>query len=470
MKGEEEEIAVEKDKEEEEIFQSLEPGECQKIEEEFEKLTSSTSVEQKKINLPPLPLETNLNSSSPDVTSSEEVVTKRESSVKRPDSSSEVEVDEFQDEIHFDPTISSGHSDFRNTPINVGDNNTAKAAHNDTCTSIDSMTVSEAEKLLSTEKERILSDEQAKEVVRLLTPDKELPPLPLEEAKESSDIGSSIESWTVTKAMDKLDSLVYSGSGSRNEGSDYVSEDNNSHNAAAEKSAKQKLDESVYDERNDVHFFPDGHYWMELPAIDCTSMMEELPEHCYKKPGKLSFSDRPVKQFSTFSVDEYDRRNEDIDPVAASAEYELEKRVEKMDTFPVDLNKGSDGLGLSIIGMGVGADTGLEKLGIFIKTITSGGSAERDGRIQVNDQIIEVDGKSLVGVTQAYAASVLRNTSGVVKFVIGRDKDPENSEVAQLIRQSLQVSLIYALLNSVNIACLIYTCSLRKRTMILSLG
>ncbi|VDP62499.1 unnamed protein product [Schistosoma mattheei] len=84
--------------------------------------------------------------------------------------------------------------------------------------------------------------------------------------------------------------------------------------------------------------------------------------------------------FSTHSTTDYNRRNEEIDPLSASAEYELEKHLEDMDMFEIDFRKGVNGLGISIVGSGVDTSSGEQKLSIFIKSFTPGGAAEADGR------------------------------------------------------------------------------------------
>jgi len=88
----------------------------------------------------------------------------------------------------------------------------------------------------------------------------------------------------------------------------------------------------------------------------------------------------------------------------------------------VQIQKNGRDLGLSIRGIGAGVDIGFEKLGIFVKSIVKNGLVDADGKINAGDQILSVDGINLVGVTQAFASSALKNTGDVVNFKVGREK------------------------------------------------
>ncbi|KAF3842917.1 hypothetical protein F7725_001766 [Dissostichus mawsoni] len=94
--------------------------------------------------------------------------------------------------------------------------------------------------------------------------------------------------------------------------------------------------------------------------------------------------------------------------------------------FEVPLNDtGSAGLGISLKG-NKSRETG-EDLGIFIKSIIHGGAAYKDGRLHVNDQMMAVNGESLLGRSNHVAMETLRrsmsqegNVRGMIQLVVLR--------------------------------------------------
>ncbi|XP_022238826.1 uncharacterized protein LOC106457273 isoform X3 [Limulus polyphemus] len=88
-----------------------------------------------------------------------------------------------------------------------------------------------------------------------------------------------------------------------------------------------------------------------------------------------------------------------------------------METFEVDLTKDQQGLGITIAGYVCEEE---DISGIFVKSIAKASAADLCGRIKVNDQIIEVDGRSLRGYTNHQAVDVLRNTGKIVKLRLAR--------------------------------------------------
>ncbi|OPJ90185.1 partitioning defective 3-like protein B isoform B [Patagioenas fasciata monilis] len=88
-------------------------------------------------------------------------------------------------------------------------------------------------------------------------------------------------------------------------------------------------------------------------------------------------------------------------------------------TFEIPLNdSGSAGLGVSLKG-NKARETGAD-LGIFIKSIIHGGAAFKDGRLRVNDQLVAVNGESLLGKSNHEAMETLRRSMSMEGNIRGR--------------------------------------------------
>lgn len=87
------------------------------------------------------------------------------------------------------------------------------------------------------------------------------------------------------------------------------------------------------------------------------------------------------------------------------------------ETYEVELRKNVYGLGITVAGY-VCEEEDLS--GIFVKSIIEGSAAEMSGKIQINDRIVAVDGKTLAGVTNHQAVEILRNTDIAVRLTLER--------------------------------------------------
>ncbi|XP_061173402.1 uncharacterized protein LOC133182573 [Saccostrea echinata] len=90
------------------------------------------------------------------------------------------------------------------------------------------------------------------------------------------------------------------------------------------------------------------------------------------------------------------------------------------------LLKDENGLGIHIAG-GRGSKKG--DIGIFVAGITEGGAAFRDGRLKRGDELLMINGKSLIGLSHCEAVDVLRNSPKLVQVVVA-SKVRKSSSVA----------------------------------------
>ncbi|XP_077201157.1 multiple PDZ domain protein isoform X4 [Paroedura picta] len=91
------------------------------------------------------------------------------------------------------------------------------------------------------------------------------------------------------------------------------------------------------------------------------------------------------------------------------------------DLHVIELEKGRTGLGLSLAG-----NKDRSKMSVFVVGIDPNGAAGKDGRLQIADELLEINGQVLYGKTHQNASSIIKCAPSKVKIIFVRSKDAVN--------------------------------------------
>ncbi|XP_078008625.1 multiple PDZ domain protein isoform X25 [Phascolarctos cinereus] len=89
--------------------------------------------------------------------------------------------------------------------------------------------------------------------------------------------------------------------------------------------------------------------------------------------------------------------------------------------FMIELEKGRTGLGLSLAG-----NKDRSRMSVFIVGIDPNGAAGKDGRLQIGDELLEINGQILYGRSHQNASSIIKCAPSRVKIIFIRNKDAVN--------------------------------------------
>ncbi|XP_009326432.1 PREDICTED: multiple PDZ domain protein [Pygoscelis adeliae] len=163
------------------------------------------------------------------------------------------------------------------------------------------------------------------------------------------------------------------------------------------------------------------------------------------EPEKTSLCNLPLPPPSAFSGMSCDAAQSSFSRVPEDVEkedefgYSWKKIVQRYGNLPgelhmIELEKGRTGLGLSLAG-----NKDRSRMSVFIVGIDPNGAAGKDGRLQIADELLEINGQILYGRTHQNASSIIKCAPSKVKIIFIRNKDAVN-QMAVCPAKSIEAS------------------------------